>query len=184
MKLAKVNEVAISGNVSNVDVKQGQNGLFGSISVAVDDGYKDNNGQGKWVDRTHFIEVKVSDKFLKSIKGVIAKGDFIELEGKLVIEKWKDKTTQQDRSAMKVQGFRITSWVPKVAKEALKNAGLMGSQQHAPQQHAPQQHAPQQHAPQQHAPQQHAPQQHAPQQHAPQPQQGGFDQQSAYDYGN
>ncbi|MBD1389374.1 single-stranded DNA-binding protein [Neiella sp. HB171785] len=175
MKMAKKNDVCISGNISNVDVKNGQRGYFGSLSIAVDDGYRDQQTQ-QWVDRVYFVEVKVADKFLKSVKATLAKGDYVEIEGKLVVEKWKDKDTQQDRQAMKVQGYRVAVHIPKAAKDCLKAAGFLGAQQTAPQTN--QQAAPQ-HNQQPAQPQQQGGYQSAPQQPAPQP--GGFNE-GAYNY--
>jgi single-stranded DNA-binding protein len=125
MRMFKANHVIIAGNIANVRIMTGQHGQYGSISIAVDDGYfkKGENGQdGAWVDRTHFVDVNVNANFLKKLKAEPATGDMISVEGKLTLDKWKDKTTQQERSALKVTASDVIGYVPKVGVVAMKAA--------------------------------------------------------------
>ncbi len=129
------NSVTIEGNIANIDVKQGQHGYFGSITVAVNNSYKDQNDN--WVEQTAFVDVNVGGKFLSKLKAAPNKGDRIELEGKLVTEKWQDKTTGANRSALKVQALKLVRHVEKSAIDCLKQAGFIQvnqNQQAAPQQ--------------------------------------------------
>ena len=125
MRLFKANHVIIAGNISDVRIQNGQHGQFGSISVAVDDGYfkkGENNQQGEWIDRTHFVECNVNANFLKKLKSNPGKGDMISIEGKLTLDKWTDKTSGQERSALKVTASDVVGYIPKVGVVAMKAA--------------------------------------------------------------
>jgi single-strand DNA-binding protein len=163
MKLLKQNTVTVAGHVANINLQNGNYGTYGTITIAVDDGYMQrgqNGQQGQWVDRTYFIDVKVDDNFLKRTSTQIGKGDSICVEGKLVQEKWTDKNSGQERTALRVKGSMIVGHIPVGVKDLAKTNGFLGRHaQTAPQgQPAPQQQAPQQQAPQQYG-QQPAPQQ-------------------------
>ena len=134
----KVNEVTIEGNVSSIDIKSNHNGHFESISVAVDNSYKDKNS-GNLIEDTAFVNVKVGDKLLNKFKTQLNTGDRVRLSGKLVMDTWNDKNTQEKKSALKVQALRVEMHLPKAAKELLKANGFINSNQNAPQQNAPQQ---------------------------------------------
>lgn len=153
MRTTKLNYTSIGGRVSNVDVKSGNNGYFGTVTIAVDDGYfkKGENGHdGHWEERTYFVDVKVDNHFLNYFKSPIETGDEVTLNGKLVQEKWKDNQSGQDRSALRVKAEKLIQHLRKVEVECLKQAGLVGnanSQNNAPQQNAQQSsYAPQQNA--------------------------------------
>lgn len=117
------NNVTIEGNLSQVGIKQGQHGLFGSITVAVNNSYKDNSGS--WIEKTAFVDVNVNEKTLSSLKSQLNVGDRIEIEGKLITDTWKDKQTGANRSALKVQALRFNRHIEKAAVDCLKNAGFI-----------------------------------------------------------
>lgn len=124
MRMFKSNHVIVAGNIANVTIRNGTHGQFGSITVAVDDGYfkQGQNGQdGEWVDRTHFVECKVNANFLKKLKTTPDKGDMICLQGKLTLEKWKDNQGQE-RSALKVAASDVDGYIPKAGVIAMKSA--------------------------------------------------------------
>ncbi|WP_288987956.1 single-stranded DNA-binding protein [uncultured Pseudoalteromonas sp.] len=183
MRTTKHNEITLGGRVSAVDIKastQVQNEFFGSVTLAIDDGYfkkAGDNQSREWVERTYFHELKVNNRVLSLLKTAITVGDELAISGKLIQEKWVDKNTQQNRSASKVEVQTIISHLSKAEIECLKSNGF-GNQSNQGQQNAP---APQQQGGygQHNAP---APQQQGGygQQNAPAPQQqGGYGQQNA-----
>jgi single-strand DNA-binding protein len=144
MRNIKINTAIIGGNVSKVDIKQsnttnnpqGQPEFFGSVTVALDNGYYDNkanNGQGQWVERTAFIDVKVDNRNLTQVKGKIGLGDQIAFTGSIVQDNWKDKQSGDNRSALRFKADNVTFHLPKGANECLKANGFKGQQQNAPQ---------------------------------------------------
>jgi single stranded DNA-binding protein len=133
MKNVKLNAVQIAGNIASVEIRTGQNGRFGTISIAIDDGYfskSDQPGQkGQWVDRSYFIDCKVNENDLKKLYVDPCKGDQIVIEGKLVQERWKDNANGQDRSALKVSVKHVVSHTPKALIEMGKSSGLIPANQ-------------------------------------------------------
>lgn len=125
MKNLKHNLVIIGGNVSFVDIKESTKKpgeYFGNLSIAYDDGFFDDNNQ--WVERVSFIDIKVTNRFLKQCKNTFNPGDQAEIEGKLVVESWEQEG--QNRKAMKVQAEKLVGHVTKQEIECLKAAGLLG----------------------------------------------------------
>jgi single-strand DNA-binding protein len=139
---ANENNVAITGNISSVEIRNGANGPFGHINIAVDDSYQkpsQNNQKPEWVERTYFITVVLNDGFFKKVPSP-QKGDRISVEGKLIIEKWQDKNTNVERSATKVKVIRVKAHISKQERDHAKQLGWYGNAQ--PQQqggYAPQQ---------------------------------------------
>lgn len=163
MRFNKTNQLTVSGRVGNVNVQQGNNGPYGSLSLAVDTGYKGRDGS--WVEDTSWVTIEFGGNTGNYIadKGV-GKGDLLVVEGSLFESKWKDKDTGADRSALKVRADRIAEHVPSVVFECLKANGFFGNQQaQANQQQAPTQQQPRQNTGgQQQAPAQQQRQQQAP----------------------
>ena len=127
MKNLKQNLVIIAGNVSFVDIKestQKPGEYFGNVSIAYDDGFFDKNNNNQWVERVSFIDIKVTNRFLKQCKNTINPGDQVEIEGKLVVESWQQDG--QNRKAMKVQAEKLVGHFTKQEIECLKAAGLLG----------------------------------------------------------
>lgn len=73
---------------------------FTSVSVAVSDDYKGNDGV--WVKKTHFINVTMWAKLAEKVASGCKKGTEILVEGKLTVDTWVDQTTQKNRSKMQV----------------------------------------------------------------------------------
>lgn len=141
MKNLKANSVNLAGNIAQVNIQNGQHGPFGSVSIAADDGYykKGQNGQqGEWIDRTHFIEVNMNSKSLQSLKQTLNIGDQLSIEGKLVVEKWQDSQTSQNRNATKVECLKIVGHIPKSVIDAAKQAGVIQTGQNQNQSQASQ----------------------------------------------
>ena len=109
MRLPKINETRLGGNIAQVNIQNGQYGPYGSCSLAVDDSYfkKGQNGQqGEWIDRTYFVEVNLKSNVIKKVPN-LSQGDAAVFKGKLVEEKWTDKNTGQQRSALKMEAADI-----------------------------------------------------------------------------
>ena len=157
---ADLNEVSITGNIAQVNILNGQYGLFGSVSLALDDSYYDKKNNNERVVKTVFVEVVLQDSYFKKIKETTV-GDRLSIQGKLILDQFKQNGT--DRTILKVRCQKVISHTSKADRELLKQQGLLGQ---AITKNAPQQ--------------QSAPQQQGGynQQSAPQ-QQGGYNQQSA-----
>jgi len=128
MKNLKQNLSFIGGNVSFVDIKestQEPGEFFGNMSIAYDDGYFDRNNN-QWVERVSFIDIKVTNRFLKQCKNTINPGDQIAIEGKLVVDTWQE--SGNNRKAMKIQAEKLVGHTTKQEIECLKAAGLLGGQ--------------------------------------------------------
>ena len=125
----KQNLSFIGGNVSFVDIKestQKPGEFFGNMSIAYDDGYFDRNNNNQWVERVSFIDIKVTNRFLKLCKNTINPGDQIAIEGKLVVDTWQE--SGNNRKAMKIQAEKLVGHTTKQEIECLKAAGLLGGQ--------------------------------------------------------
>jgi len=150
MKAFKQNEITIGGYISQVDIKQNNEGeWFGSFNLALEDNYRKNKGKPDetWVDRTHFIEVKVNSYFLGKFNAALNKGDQIVVSGKIVMESWKDKESSANRTAIKIQADKKIAYITKVESDHLKSLNQSQGQQQTPQQQGSfqgQQQAPQQ----------------------------------------
>ena len=137
MRFSKINTMTVSGRIGNVNLQDGQNGPFGSLSLAVDTGYK--NREGKWVEDTSWVTVEFGGNTGSFVadKGV-GKGDLLVVEGSLFESKWKDKDGG-DRSALKVRAERIVEHIPSSVFECLKANGFFGNQQAPASQQQPRQ---------------------------------------------
>ncbi len=127
----KINSVTLGGYISSVDTRIGQHGPFGSVTIAIDDGYRDVNNGNTWVDRTQFIRCEVSGKSLP----VFTVGDYLHVEGKLTFEQWNDQSGT--KSSLKVKVTQVVNHLPKAALEVLKQANLHAKQLMVPKQQAP-----------------------------------------------
>ncbi len=126
---ANENIVRQTGNISSVDVKNGQNGPYGSINIAIDDSYMKpgkNGQQAQRIERTYFITTVLNDGFFKIVPYPQV-GDRISIEGKLIVEKWQDKQTGADRTAQKVKVLRVKSHISKQEREQAKSMGWCGN---------------------------------------------------------
>lgn len=124
----KINSVTLGGYISSVDTRIGQHGPFGSVTIAIDDGYRDVNNGNAWVDRTQFIRCEVSGKSLP----VFTVGDYLHVEGKLTFEQWNDQSGT--KSALKFKVTQVVNHLPKAALEVLKQANLHAKQLMVPKQ--------------------------------------------------
>ena len=172
-----VNKVVLVGNLGkDPEMRYMPNGnAVCNFSIATTESWK-NKQTGEYENSTEWHNCAVFGKFGEMCGQYLKKGAKVYLEGKLKTEKWNDKISGQEKSAVKVTVSELQLMDAKEANQ--------GGQQQAPNQAAPQQ---QYNAPQQQAPQmapayqpvpQNAPQQQAPQSWGNAPQQQGGQQQA------
>lgn len=75
------------------------------ISVAVSDSVKQGD---KWVEETTFVDVTVWQKTAELVERFGGKGKTLLIAGRLKMDKWTDKATQQPRSKLKVVADSVT----------------------------------------------------------------------------
>jgi single-stranded DNA-binding protein len=122
------NTVRFTGNISNLDIKNGAHGPFGSFNIAIDDSYTKpgkNGQQPEFVEKTHFIPCVVSDGFFKKVPNP-EKGARISIEGKVIVEHWKDKQSGAERSAIKVKVIRVKAYISPSERNQAKQMGWYG----------------------------------------------------------
>lgn len=131
MKNLKSNTLSIGGNISKIDVKPGreQNTMYGTITIAIDDGYYSKTTPQQWVEQTIFADVKVDDRVLKQLKNGCNVGDQISIDGKLAFDTWTDNQSQKSRSALKVRALSITGHISKEEINCLKQNGFIQTRQ-------------------------------------------------------
>ena len=102
-----MNNVQLSGRTGkDVELRYSQAGNpFGSISLAVDAGYTDNQGQK--VDKTLWFEITVFGRTAENAAKYLGKGSKIIVEGANDIQEWQDRETGQKRSKYVVKAHRI-----------------------------------------------------------------------------
>lgn len=120
----KENKVILAGWISQANIRAGQYGPFGHVTIAVDDSYPDTKNNNQIVERTQFIMVEVSGKKLPDLRV----GDGLSVEGKLVYEPASNAQGAASILKVKVRDSDITSHIPKACLELLKNAGMYGKQ--------------------------------------------------------
>ena len=120
----KENKVILAGWISQANIRTGQYGPFGHVTIAVDDSYRDTKNNNQIVERTQFIMVEVSGKKLPDLRV----GDGLSVEGKLVYEAASNTQGAASILKVKVRDSDITSHIPKACLELLKNAGMYGKQ--------------------------------------------------------
>lgn len=126
MRFNKTNQLTVSGRVGNVNVQQGNSGPYGSLSIAVDTGYKGRDGN--WVEDTSWVTIEFGGNTGTYIADKsVGKGDLLVVEGSLFESKWKDKDGA-DRSALRVRADRIAEHIPSGVFECLKANGFFGNQ--------------------------------------------------------
>jgi len=99
--MANLNRVTLIGNLTrDVELKYTPKGTaIADISIAVNRKWKDDSGQK---EETTFVDLTAFGKTAELAGQYLAKGSSCYFEGRLNLETWDDKTTQQKRSRMKV----------------------------------------------------------------------------------
>lgn len=100
--MANLNRVTLIGNLTReVEVKYTPKGTaIADISIAVNRKWKDQDNQMK--EETTFVDLTAFGKTAELAQQYLAKGSSCYFEGRLNLETWEDKTTQQKRTKMKV----------------------------------------------------------------------------------
>jgi len=100
--MANLNRVTLIGNLTrDVELKYTPKGTaIADISIAVNRKWKDQDNQMK--EETTFVDLTAFGKTAELAGQYLAKGSSCYFEGRLNLETWDDKTTQQKRSKMKV----------------------------------------------------------------------------------
>lgn len=99
--MANLNRVTLIGNLTReVEIKYtGKGTAIADISIAVNRKWKDDSGQK---EETTFVDLTAFGKTAELAQQYLSKGSSCYFEGRLNLETWEDKTTQQKRTKMKV----------------------------------------------------------------------------------
>jgi single-stranded DNA-binding protein len=146
MKLAKVNKTILGGNVASVDLIQNDNGTFGRLTIAVDNGYwksGENGDNGHYVEKTDFVELKINSRIANKVKG-IDKGDIFVVEGRTVVDTWNENQTGDKRTATRIEVIDVVEHIDSATAKQLRqsNKKNQSNQQQADQHQSDQYHPP------------------------------------------
>lgn len=99
--MAALNKVMVIGNLGrDPEVRQAGDSMVADFSVAVNEKYKDRNGQQQ--DRTEWVTVVCWRRLAEIARDYLRKGSTVYVEGKLSTRSWTDKTSGQKRYATEV----------------------------------------------------------------------------------
>jgi len=99
--MAALNKVMVIGNLGrDPEVRQAGDSMVADFSVAVNEKYKDRNGQQQ--DRTEWVTVVCWRRLAEIARDYLRKGSTVYVEGKLSTRSWQDKTSGQKRYATEV----------------------------------------------------------------------------------
>lgn len=100
--MASFNRVIFAGNLTrDPELKFTQAGKpIGRISLAANRKWKTESGEQK--EEVTFVEVDIFGKAAEVIAQYCKKGSNILVEGRLKLDQWEDKATQQKRSALRI----------------------------------------------------------------------------------
>lgn len=76
-----------------------------SLSLATNRKFKGRDGDDR--EETLFVEIKLWGRQAEICEQYLSKGREVFVEGRLVLEKWEDKTTGQERQRIIVNGDRV-----------------------------------------------------------------------------
>ena len=99
--MADINTATLIGRLTKDEVIDYTPGGMpvGSISLAIN--RKVKKGQ-EWVDEVNYFDVAIFGKQAESLKQYLTKGKQIGITGYLKQERWTDKNSGQNRSAVKI----------------------------------------------------------------------------------
>lgn len=100
--MANLNRVMLIGNLTrDPEVRTTPRGMsICQFGLAVNRSWKDEAGQVK--EEVTFVDCEAWGKSAENIAKYCAKGRPLFVEGRLKLDQWEDKTTQQKRSKLKV----------------------------------------------------------------------------------
>ena len=131
--MANLNRVTLIGNLTrDVELKYTPKGTaIADISIAVNRKWKDQDNQIN--EETTFVDLTAFGKTAELAGQDLSKGSSCYFEGRLNLETWDDKTTQQKRSKMKViiENMQFLG-SKKDSGNSPQSAAKSGSQRQAP----------------------------------------------------
>ncbi len=156
---SNINRVTVSGNLTkDLEVRSTPSGFpIGRTSVAVNERRKQSDGS--YEDYANYFDLKLLGDRAQKLAQYLTKGTKVTVCGSLKQNRWQDKETGQNRSAVEilVDDLEFMSRQQQPQGYAPQAAPAPAAYQQAPQGYAPQpayQQAPQPQAPQGYAPQQ------------------------------
>lgn len=103
------NKVILAGNLTrDVELRYTPKGTaVGNFSLAVNRSWRDDSGAQK--EEVAFIDVTAWGKQAETLSQYVKKGRALLIEGRLQLEKWDDKQTNEPRSKLSVvlEGFNF-----------------------------------------------------------------------------
>ena len=105
--MASFNKVILMGNLTrDPELKQAPSGAkVADLGLAVSETWRDKNGQPKEV--TCFVDVVVWDKLAELCQQYLVKGRPVLVEGRLQMDEWTDKQTNEKRSKLRVRADTV-----------------------------------------------------------------------------
>ena len=85
--------VGVGRFVHDLEIKEYDNFKVLEFSIAIDNSYQKD---GEWVNNSHFFNCKCFDKVAESIVRRFAKGDKVQITGKLTTEKFTPKDSDRE----------------------------------------------------------------------------------------
>jgi len=99
-----MNIVALTGKIAReIELKQVGEKTVALFAISVFNGKRDT--EGRWM--SDFFNVEAWDKTADNVVKYQSKGDFIELEGRIAMDTWKDKETGKTQSKFKIIANKI-----------------------------------------------------------------------------
>lgn len=104
--MASLNKVIIIGRIGkDPEIRHTQSGQsVATLSVATDEGYKDQSGQK--VEKTEWHKIVVWGKQADFVANYLGKGRLVYVEGKLETRKWQDQGGQ-DRYSTEIKAVTV-----------------------------------------------------------------------------
>ena len=105
--MAEMNIVLLMGNLTrDPDVRYTPSGTaICTLGLAVNRRYQTRNGEDR--EETCFLDIDVFGKQAESCKNYLRKGAPVMIEGRLRLDQWKDKTSGDNRSKLKVTATSV-----------------------------------------------------------------------------
>jgi single-strand DNA-binding protein len=105
--MASYNRVVLVGNVTReVELKYTQGGMaVVELGLAVNE--KRKNAAGEWVDEAVFVDITFWGKTAEVCGEHVTKGQQILVEGRLKLDTWNDRNTNEKRSKLRVTGDKL-----------------------------------------------------------------------------
>lgn len=105
--MASFNKVVLVGNLTrDPEIRYTPKGTaVAAISIAVNRKWKNEAGEEK--DEVTFVEIDLFGRTAENVGQYMRKGSPILVDGRLKLEQWEDKQTNQKRSKLKVVGETV-----------------------------------------------------------------------------